>query len=146
MVQSYVAEGDLDEETLTRHRCGPRRRAVRASSLSVLCTTGVTTWPWVIVGTMTAVMDNQPGGTVVVMSVESEALLREALALPASERAQVAADLLESLDDPTEDDPDAVAAAWAEELEHRARRALAGQDLGQPWPEVRDQVRRNLTR
>ena len=95
---------------------------------------------------MTAVMDNQPGGTVVVMSVESEALLREALALPASERAQVAAELLESLDDPTEDDPDAVAAAWAEELEHRARRALAGQDLGQPWPEVRDQVRRNLTR
>lgn len=80
------------------------------------------------------------------MSVESKALLREALALPASERAQVAAELLVSLDDPAYDDPESVRTAWAEELEVRARRALSGQDVGQPWPALRDRVRNQLSR
>lgn len=80
------------------------------------------------------------------MSVESEALLREVLSLPASERAQVAAELLVSLDEPAVDDPEEVRAAWAEELEVRARRALSGRDVGQPWPDLRNQVRSQLSR
>ena len=80
------------------------------------------------------------------MSVESDALLREVLALPSDARAEVAAELLASLDDVADDDPDAVREAWAGELERRARRALSGEDVGEPWPAVRDRVRNKLAR
>lgn len=80
------------------------------------------------------------------MSVESDAVLRGALALPLPERAEVAAELLASLDDRADEDPVAVTAAWRDELERRSRRALSGEDPGAPWPEVRDRVRTRLTR
>lgn len=80
------------------------------------------------------------------MSIDSEAILREALTLPARARATVAAELLASLDEPALDDADAVQAAWAEELEQRARSARSGEDTGESWPLLRDRVRNKLTR
>ncbi|MDA1315573.1 MAG: addiction module protein [Acidobacteria bacterium] len=58
------------------------------------------------------------------MSQRAEALLREALALPPEERAGVAAELVASLDDQPAEDAAAVEAAWAKEIERRARRAF----------------------
>ena len=80
------------------------------------------------------------------MSIDSEGVLREALTLSSRERAVVAAELLASLDEPVSGDAEAVAAAWAEELEQRARRALSGQDGGEPWEAVRDRSRNKLAR
>jgi putative addiction module component (TIGR02574 family) len=80
------------------------------------------------------------------MAIDPDSLLREALTLPADRRAEFAADLLASLDRDEHDDPDAVRAAWAAELERRARRALSGEDPGRPWPEVRERIRSKLAR
>ena len=81
------------------------------------------------------------------MPANAEALLRAALALPVDERATMAAQLLESLDPPGEvDDPQAVEAAWAEEIAVRAERAVSGADPGVPWSEVSEQIRRRLGR
>lgn len=80
------------------------------------------------------------------MSTEPDPVLREALALPVDRRAEVAAELLASLDAPVHDDPHAIRREWAEELERRARRAMSGEDPGEPWPEVRDRIRSKLTR
>jgi putative addiction module component (TIGR02574 family) len=80
------------------------------------------------------------------MSVDAQAVLREALTLPPRERAEVAAELLASLDEPAAEGAEAVQAAWAEELEHRARRAQSGGDAGEPWESVRDRVRSKFAR
>ena len=66
-----------------------------------------------------------------------DALMKEALQLPVGERADVAAELLASLDDEPWDDPEEVARAWAAEIERRARRVLAGESASVPWEEVR---------
>jgi putative addiction module component (TIGR02574 family) len=71
------------------------------------------------------------------MTSRAQGVLREALALPADERATVAAELLASLDGDTADDPAEVEAAWAAEIELRARRVMSGQSEGVPWDEVR---------
>jgi putative addiction module component (TIGR02574 family) len=63
--------------------------------------------------------------------------LREALALPLEERADVAAQLLASLEDAAVDKPAEVEAAWAAEIERRACRALADESAGTPWDDVR---------
>lgn len=60
------------------------------------------------------------------MTDRAQELLRAALALAPEERADVAAELLASLDEPA-DDPAAVETAWAREIEKRARRVLAGE-------------------
>jgi putative addiction module component (TIGR02574 family) len=80
------------------------------------------------------------------MAIDPDSLLRDALSLPADRRAEFAADLLASLDRDEHDSPDAVRAAWAAELERRARRALSGEDPGRPWPEVRERIRSKLAR
>jgi hypothetical protein len=80
------------------------------------------------------------------MSIDSEGVLREALTLPSRERAEIAAELLASLDEPVSDDAEAVRGAWAEELEQRARRVLSGEDAGEPWKELRDRSRNKLAR
>ncbi len=76
------------------------------------------------------------------MTQRAQALLQEALALPAEERATVAAELLASLDAPAVDDADAVRAAWAAEIERRARRVLSGESTGEPWATVRERTAR----
>lgn len=53
-------------------------------------------------------------------------ILRDALTLPLQERADMAAELLASLDDGDVEDPAQVEAAWATETERRTRRAPRG--------------------
>jgi hypothetical protein len=79
------------------------------------------------------------------MTHRAQELLREALALPSAERADVAAELLASLDESTPDDPAVVRAAWAQEIEKRARRVLAGDSPGEAWESVRHRVANRLT-
>ncbi len=78
------------------------------------------------------------------MTNRAQELLREALALPVHERADVAAELLASLDEPSTDDAAAVEAAWAREIERRARRVMSAESLGEPWDDVRRRVARRL--
>lgn len=71
------------------------------------------------------------------MSPRAQELFREAMALPVKERADLAAELLASLDEAAAEDPAEVEAAWAEEIERRARRVISGESVGIPWDEVR---------
>lgn len=70
------------------------------------------------------------------MSNRGQALLRQALALPADERADVAAELLASLDAATHDDPAAVRSAWEAEIDRRVIEDLDGAVPGEPWPDL----------
>jgi hypothetical protein len=79
------------------------------------------------------------------MTEHARALLREALAMPPRDRADMAAELVASLDDPDLDDAEAARAAWIDEIERRARRVLDGGDNGQDWHDVREQVGRRLS-
>ena len=80
------------------------------------------------------------------MSSRTQDLLREALALPLDQRADVAAELLASLDDAAAEHPADVEAAWAAEIERRARRALADESAGVPWDDVRRRAEDELRR
>ena len=57
--------------------------------------------------------------------------------LPLPERAELAADLLATLDGEPDHD---VAAAWASEIESRAREALASPDDDVAWETVRAEL------
>ena len=71
------------------------------------------------------------------MSEDGKRILQEALALPTEERARIAVDLIASIDG----EPDADAeAAWAEEIERRAREGSPGAD----WATVRKRIERTL--
>ena len=78
------------------------------------------------------------------MSSRAQDLLREALTLPLDERANVAAELLASLDDVEAERPADVEASWAAEIEGRARRALADESGGIPWEDVRRRAEAEL--
>ncbi len=78
------------------------------------------------------------------MSRRGQEVLREALALSPDDRADVAAALLASLDEPAPEDLGAVQAAWAREIERRARRVLSGESAGEPWEDTRERVARRL--
>jgi hypothetical protein len=80
------------------------------------------------------------------MTGRAQALLREALTLPLDERADVAAELLASLDDGPHDDPAEIEAAWATEIEARARRVIRGESAGEAWPDVRARILGRLGR
>jgi len=80
------------------------------------------------------------------MPSRAQALLRDALALPLDERADIAAELLASLDDAEAEHPDDVEAAWAAEIERRARRVMSGQSAGVPWEDVRRRAEAELRR
>lgn len=71
------------------------------------------------------------------MTVQAERLLRDALKLPLEDRADVAAELLASLDERRDE---GVEEAWAQEIERRARRVLAGETTGTEWSVVRDRI------
>ena len=73
-----------------------------------------------------------------------DALLKEALRLPLRDRADVAAELLASLDDEAPDDLEAAEKAWAIEIERRGRRVLAGESAGLPWEDVRQRLEDRL--
>lgn len=57
----------------------------------------------------------------------------------------MAAELLASLDEAPAEDPAEVEAAWAKEIERRARRVMSGESAGQPWEEVRSRLLQRLT-
>ena len=78
------------------------------------------------------------------MTSRAQELLREALTLPIAERADVAAELLASLDAAETDSPAEVEAAWASEIERRARRVIAGESAGIPWSDVRQRAEAEL--
>ncbi len=75
-----------------------------------------------------------------------ETVLQEALRLPRRERADVAAELLASLDNDLTDDPQELEKAWAAEIERRARRVLAGESPGTPWEDVKQRIEGRLAR
>ena len=80
------------------------------------------------------------------MTSRAQEVLREALTLPVNERADVAAELLASLDEVEAEDPAVVEAAWAAEIEKRARRVLAGETAGTPWDDIRRRAEAELRR
>lgn len=80
------------------------------------------------------------------MPSRAQDLLRDALALPLDERANVAAELLASLDDAEAEHPTDVEAAWTAEIERRARRVIAGESAGIPWEDVRRRAEAELRR
>lgn len=78
------------------------------------------------------------------MPSRAQEVLREALALPLEERADVAAELLASLDDAAAERPAEVEAAWATEIERRARRALSDESSGVAWDDARRRAEAEL--
>jgi putative addiction module component (TIGR02574 family) len=78
------------------------------------------------------------------MTSRAQELLREALTLPIAERADVAAELLASLDDAEPESLAEVEAAWAAEIERRARRVIAGESAGLAWDDVRRRAEADL--
>jgi putative addiction module component (TIGR02574 family) len=75
-------------------------------------------------------------------TMSTDDILTQALQLPRRDRARVAQELLSSLEEPDE----AVAAAWAEELERRVRSIADGTAKLLPWEQVRDEIRAELKR
>ena len=71
------------------------------------------------------------------MSERARKLFHDALEFSVLERAELAADLLASLDDEPEVE---VEAAWAIEIEKRVREARANPDEGIPWETVRAEL------
>jgi putative addiction module component (TIGR02574 family) len=69
------------------------------------------------------------------MNEPARKILDEALRLSVPQRAEVAAELLASLDGEAEP---AAEAAWAAEIEQRIRRIRSGQAKGRTWAEVRE--------
>jgi putative addiction module component (TIGR02574 family) len=72
------------------------------------------------------------------VSRESREVVDAALRLSPKERAEVIAKLLASLEGERDED---VEAAWAAEIEHRARRVLAGEGEFEDWETIREQLR-----
>lgn len=72
--------------------------------------------------------------------MSTEDLLAEILRLPWGERARIAENLLLSL----EESEEAVAAAWAEELQRRSREVVEGHVETVPCETVRSEILREL--
>lgn len=73
------------------------------------------------------------------MGEPAKKILDAALQLPVPDRAEVAAELLASLDGESDAD---VEEAWAAEIERRVERLRSGSANGRPWPQVKDELRR----
>jgi putative addiction module component (TIGR02574 family) len=75
------------------------------------------------------------------MTKPTEAVLADALRLDAQSRAQLAAELLASLDGPN--DPDAEL-AWQAEIERRVADLKAGKVKLEPWDKVKRRIEKGL--
>lgn len=75
------------------------------------------------------------------MTKTAETVLADALRLDLEARAEVAAELLASLDGPT--DPDAEA-AWVVEIERRVAALEAGAVTLEPWVDVKRRIERDI--
>jgi hypothetical protein len=67
------------------------------------------------------------------------------MSLPDEERADIAAELLASLDDAAVEDPAVARELWTREIERRARLVVAGEDDGQDWNDLRTRITNELT-
>ena len=74
------------------------------------------------------------------MAREARDLLTEALELPLDERAKIAAELLESLEDAEGE----VEEAWASEIQKRVSAARAGELASTDWRTVLERVEREV--
>ena len=75
------------------------------------------------------------------MTKAAEDILDDALALPLDQRAELAAELLASLDG----EPDeAVEEAWTAEIVRRVERIQRGEAKGRPWEEIRAELEQRL--
>jgi hypothetical protein len=79
------------------------------------------------------------------MTDHARSFLREALSLSQEDRADLAAELLLSLEGPATDGATDVEQGWADEVATRARQALAGEGRAEDWEQVRSRVSRILT-
>ena len=79
------------------------------------------------------------------MGNDARTLLTEALALADDDRADLAAELLASLDESPSDSQEDVDRSWATEIERRSNRVRSGDSRGEPWDEVRSRIERDLT-
>ena len=68
-----------------------------------------------------------------VMGTAAQQILAEALRLPLTERAAMAAELIASMDGDPDGDADE---AWTAEIERRASRAIGGRSSGREWDAV----------
>jgi putative addiction module component (TIGR02574 family) len=75
------------------------------------------------------------------MEMDAEHVLQSALSLPPSERADIAASLIQSLDETADADADA---AWAEEIKRRVESIDTGQVTLIPWDQVMREMRQRL--
>jgi len=75
------------------------------------------------------------------MSLMTERILQDALALPDAQRAELATRLLQSLDRVV--DPDAEE-AWAIEIERRCAALDAGEAVTSDWSDVRCRIEKEL--
>jgi putative addiction module component (TIGR02574 family) len=72
---------------------------------------------------------------------DAQKLLSVALELPEHERAEIAAGLLESLDEGDREDVDE---AWAREIERRCAALDSGEAVTSDWNEFRARIERNV--
>ncbi len=79
------------------------------------------------------------------MTDHARKLHQDALELPRPERAELAADLLASLDDEPEEEED-VEAAWAVEIERRVQHTQENPQEGVSWETVRAEMYADLSR
>ena len=75
--------------------------------------------------------------------MEASDLLKKALALPDHERAELAGNLINSLDATVDEDADA---AWQEEIARRLNEVEAGKVKTVPWDKLRRKGRALLNR
>jgi putative addiction module component (TIGR02574 family) len=76
-----------------------------------------------------------------IMTHAVAAVLASALRLDEHARAELAAELLASLDGPADPDADTL---WAAEIERRVASIEAGTATLEPWPEVRRRIERDV--
>ena len=74
------------------------------------------------------------------MTTTAQKLLEEAMALPPSDRAELAAQLLATLDEMEAD----VETAWAAEIQRRAGEARAHPDDDKDWRDVLDRIEQEV--
>jgi putative addiction module component (TIGR02574 family) len=75
--------------------------------------------------------------------MSTDQIAREAMALPAEERAKLAGQLLDSLDSPEQE---AIDAAWAAEIERRIGELESGRATTRPTEDVIREARERLER
>ncbi len=86
-------------------------------------------------------MGGPPSAYITGMTKATEAVLADALRLDADSRAQLAAELLASLDGPS--DPDAEE-AWQAEIARRVADLNAGKVKLEPWEDVKRRIEKGI--